>query len=326
MSDSIPSDSNSTNENGEWQDPAVTRKAEENEDRSTEERSVIQKVFIFFLPLIILGGCVLLFFLGMNWLFYSSHTDQNLLTKLHTGAKKEQWYAIYRLSNRIHNNPKKYRNDARLKLRLLQIYRDVSPENTKLQKSLVDVLGTLRVQEAAEPLQQTLKKTSDERLKVTILQVLGQIQATSALTVLEKYATHQRDPGYRQAAIASLGKLPSKKAIPPLQNALTDSIPHVRWNAALGLANHQRPDKALPILKKMLDRNYVQNQKQPDQTGKMVEMNKKDTSRILIAALSAVRALKDKSLIDKIRDLSNQDPDTEVRRAARETLKVLTTQ
>jgi HEAT repeat protein len=123
----------------------------------------------------------------------------------------------------------------------------------------------------------------------------------------------------RKIVVYALGALPGDEQLPTLQTAVTDSVPDVRWNAAVALARHGSHG-GVGVLKQMLDRQYL-------------EQNVKRTARpeddidpvadVMISGLQAAAALRDPSLRASVQEISQQDRSLKVRQAALEALKVM---
>jgi len=104
-----------------------------------------------------------------------------------------------------------------------------------------------------------------------------------------------------------------------LKTALQDSVPDVRWNAAIALARHGSRE-GVGVVRQMLDRTYV------EQTVKRDVRQDEDqdpVSDVIISGLRVAAALKDPELRASIEGLSQQDRSMKVRQAALEALKAM---
>lgn len=108
---------------------------------------------------------------------------------------------------------------------------DPREEKTKV---LVDLLGILRLQAAAEMLLELLRRGSPAELRVSILRALGRLSHAPALGVVRDAA---RDPSWvvRCQAVLALGRIGDPSSVPVLVAALADEEYWVRFNAALAL-------------------------------------------------------------------------------------------
>jgi len=104
-----------------------------------------------------------------------------------------------------------------------------------------------------------------------------------------------------------------------LRTALEDTEPDVRWNAAVALARKGSHD-GVPVLRQMMDRQYVERQVKRDVRQ---DEDRDPIADVMISGLRAAATLKDESLKPSVTTLSQQDRSGKVRQAALEALKVM---
>jgi HEAT repeat protein len=127
------------------------------------------------------------------------------------------------------------------------------------------------------------------------------------------------DAGVRKMVVYALGSLPADVGTVTLVKALDDEQPDVQWNAAVALARHGRHEGA-PVLRRMLDREYVQRTvTRQQQTQDDID----PVGEVMISGLRAIAALKESTLSEPVRALSRNDSNLKVREAALETLKAV---
>ena len=81
----------------------------------------------------------------------------------------------------------------------------------------------------------------DAETRISVIWALGSSGDASAIPHVERmYASG--DAGVRKMAVYALGALPGDAQLETLQHALEDDAVDVRWNAAVGLARHLRPE------------------------------------------------------------------------------------
>ena len=107
-----------------------------------------------------------------------------------------------------------------------------------------------------------------------------------------------------------LGVLEDPSAERPLRVALNDSVPAVRWNAAVALAMLGHGG-GVETLRRMIDRQHLSS---------VPGINSQDHSTTMLAALRALERLGAGGFEDKLTDLRDTDPDLRVREAARRVL------
>jgi HEAT repeat protein len=119
--------------------------------------------------------------------------------------------------------------------------------------------------------------------------------------------------------VYALGSMPGDAGTVTLVKALEDEQPDVQWNAAVALARHGRHE-GTPVLRRMLDREYVQR------TVTRQQQSQDDidpVGEVMISGLRAIAALKESTLSEPVRALSQNDSNLKVRQAALETLKAV---
>ena len=96
-------------------------------------------------------------------------------------------------------------------------------------------------------------------------------------------------------------------------------VADVRWNAAVALARHGNHE-GVPVLRQMLDRQYVEQAVKRDVRQ---DEDQDPIADVMISGLRAAAALKDDTLKPSVTSLSQQDRSMKVRQAAIEALKVM---
>ena len=127
------------------------------------------------------------------------------------------------------------------------------------------------------------------------------------------------DAGVRKMTVYALGSLPGDVGTATLVKALDDAEPDVQWNAAVALARHGRHE-GVNVLRRMLDRDYVQRAVTRQQ---QVTDDIDPVGEVMITGLRAIAALKESSLSEPVKALSQADKNIKVREAATETLRTI---
>jgi HEAT repeat protein len=132
--------------------------------------------------------------------------------------------------------------------------------------------------------------------------------------VLEKLLKfHERDnEATRKMVIHAIDPIDDPRVVELLVKSLNDDYIDVVWNAALKLAAAPRFDqRAVPVIKKMLDREYV---------SQAPEINIDQVRDVLMMASYASAGLRHPDLKPGLEKLSDTDPDLRVKNAAREAI------
>src|SRR5262249_22507643 len=117
------------------------------------------------------------------------------------------------------------------------------------------------------------------------------------------------DAGIRKIVVYALGALPGDAQVVTLRTGLQDATADVRWNAALALA--RRGDReAIPVLRQMLDRPYVEQTVKRDVRA---DDDQDPIADVMIGGIRASAALKDGELRSSIEKLSATDRSLRVR-------------
>ena len=110
-----------------------------------------------------------------------------------------------------------------------------------------------------------------------------------------------------------LGVLGDERAIPYLKPLLKETIPDIRWNAALSLAR-LGDDSSKGVLMEMLDRETITSQPEISSSG---------IDHIMINATKGLALLGGPKSKGALEDLSKHDESLKVRQAAIEALRYL---
>lgn len=299
---------------------------------------LIAQFFLF--PLIIIAICVGIFVL-FGYLVYEQRGPNDYLNDIQTGSGSTRWLAAVELSNQIPN--------ARLKnpefvQKVLTLYINSKDDDPRVRGFLAVTLGKLGDRQAVPALLQgledaeTLKTGPDIAGPSSLPQVIhnafndpatlqgerreaqvqNQIYTLMALGLLGDNAAvpgalkHLRneDASVRKVAAYVLGYLNDPAAVHDLQVALNDTQDDVRWNAAIALAR-LGDGAGAEMLLKLLDREALTS----------VPMTVEQKSELLVAAVQSLGQLKYGGARERIRQLSESDPDLGVRNASIEAMK-----
>ena len=300
-------------------------------DDLVEERKptslLIAQFFLF--PLIIIAICAGIF-LFFGYISYEMRTAEQYLEGMRSGSETQRWQHAFELSNLVQSNPDSVKNPEFVG-RLVTAYRDSPDSDIRVRGFIALMLGNLNDPSVVPTLVEGLKR--EERLKTTewkegilrpslteiqenliqsqiwTLWALGSIGDNAAVpSVLEQ--ANSPDPSVRLAVAYVLGAFKDPGAIPSLRVLLNDAREDVQWNAAFSLAQLNNTEGA-DLLMKLLEPGYL---------GSMADIAQESKSALRVNAVKAVGILRFEPAREKIRMLSQNDPDLAVRNAALEAL------
>jgi HEAT repeats/PBS lyase HEAT-like repeat len=275
-------------------------------------------VQFFLIPLAVVAITVTVY-VGFRSLLADARTPQDYLTEIQRGGSDRRWPAAYELS-RLMADPE-VRGDRTLAPALVKAFHE-SQGDRQVRRYLALAIGRLDPPlpaDAVTELTHALDE-SDSETRISVIWALGSSGDAAVIPrLIPLYTAPDGDPGIRKMVVYALGALPGEEQLQILRTALQDAVPDVRWNAAVALARKGNHD-GVPILKQMLDRQYV------EQTVKRevrLDEDQDPIADVMISGLRAAAALKDESLKPAVITLSEGDKSMKVRSAAIEALKVI---
>lgn len=277
-------------------------------------------VQFFLIPLAVVAVTAAIY-VGFRSLLTDDRTAQDYLTEIRTGGTNRRWPAAYELS-RLMADPAVRRSDATLVPGLIAAFEQSKDGDPMVRRYLALALGRLDTPappRAVELLAEALND-ADSETRMSAIWALGSLkEATAVQRIEEQYVSD--DAGIRKMAVYSLGAIPQASQSKVLSTALNDPAADVQWNAAVALARHGRRE-ALPVLRRMLDRQYLEQSVQ----GRVeADVDTDPAGDVMISGLQAVAALKEPSLREPVESISREDKNMKVRQAALEALKVIGT-
>jgi len=274
------------------------------DDDLIEERKpaslLVAQFFLF--PLIIIAICVGIFLL-FGYLTMDQRSPKEYLHAIQTGSDSQRWQSAYELS--VYSGKDKLTPE--FVGDMIAAYR--SAQDPKVRGYLALALGNTKDKRAVPSLLEGLSDPVAEN-QINTLMALGLIGDNSAVPGVVQQLKHP-DPSVRKVAAYVLGAISDPSAAHDLQIALNDVKDEVRWSSAMALARINDPSGA-EVLMKLLDHGYV------DQ---IADMNAVQKSDLMVGAVKCLAILKYEPAHEKIRMLSQSDPDLAVRDAAIEALK-----
>jgi HEAT repeat protein/PBS lyase HEAT-like repeat-containing protein len=274
-------------------------------------------VQFFLIPLAVVGIAVTVY-VGFRSLLADNRGAQDYLAEVRNGGSDRRWPAAYELS-RLMADPK-VRADRTLGPELVKAFEATPDADPLVKRYLALAIGRLDPPlppKAIEDLTAALE-SSDGDTRISAIWALGSSGDAAVVSKLEPLY-ESPDQGIRKMVVYALGGLPGDQQIATLRRALQDSAPDVRWNAAVALARKGSHD-GVPVLKQMLDRQYVEQAVTRDVRQ---DDDRDPIAEVMISGLRAAATLKDDALRPSVTSLSQQDRSMRVRQAALEALKVM---
>ena len=274
-------------------------------------------VQFFLIPLAVVGVVVLVYG-GFRMLVTNERTPEEFLNDVRTGGRERRWPAAYELS-RMLDAPEVEAQHPGLGPAIVQAFTDSAGDDPRVRQYLALAVGRLRnvPPGALEGLVAGLDDP-DTETRISVIWALASIGDAGVVEEIEGMY-QSSDAGVRKMAVYALGALPLDAQAATLRNALDDTAPDVRWNAAVALARHGRSD-GLPVLRRMLDREYVERNvtRTPN-----LDAELDPVAEVMVSGLQAVGALKTPDLHATVAELSRSDASLRVREMALRTLEIL---
>jgi HEAT repeat protein len=272
----------------------------------------------FLIPMAVVALAVGVY-VGFRSILADPRTPQDYLREVQMGGSTRRWPAAYELS-RLMGDPA-VRADKTLAPALVKAFQQAEGD-PQVRRYLALAIGRLDPPlppDAMADLTHALDDP-DSETRISVIWALGSSGDPAVVPrLIPLYSAQDADPGVRKMVVYALGALPGDLQTPTLLAALTDDTADVRWNAAVALARKGRRD-GVPVLRQMLDRQYVEKTVKRDVR---VDEDIDPIADVMISGLRAAATLKDESLRPTVTALSRDDRSLKVRDAALEALKAI---
>jgi len=271
------------------------------------KKALVMKLVI--VPLLIVSVAIGVF-LFFGWLTYDYKSAEEFLADIKTASAPKKWQAAFVLAGKLRDDQKKG-DTERIFREMTAIFKNAKDYDEKVRSYMAMALGNLGDQRAVPFLEKAAQNEIGD-VQIYSIWALGTLRSKSSLPLFIQWAG-DADPAVRKAALFVLGSLEMEEAIPVLHRALGDVEIDIRWNAAIALAK-LGDGSGLDVIKRLLDRTYYDN---------FSAMGPADKSGAMINALRAVAFLNEISLLPIVEEISRQDRDMQVRRAAHDVIHAL---
>jgi HEAT repeat protein len=290
----------------------------ENAPRNPFAAAPALAVQFFLIPLAVVAVAASVY-VGFRSLLADARTPQDYLQEVQMGGSNRRWPAAYELS-RLMADPK-VRADKTLAPALLKAFQNAQGD-PQVRRYLALAIGRLDPPlppEAITALTAALED-ADSETRISVIWALGSSGDQAVVPrLIPLYTAQDADAGIRKMVVYALGALPGDGQTTTLRTALEDVAPDVRWNAAVALSRKGNRD-GVPVLKQMLDRDYVERTVTRDVRQ---DADQDPVADVMISGLRAAATLKDESLKPSVTALSRTDRSMKVRDAALEALKLM---
>jgi hypothetical protein len=274
-------------------------------------------VQFFLIPLLVVGATALIY-TGFRSLLGADRSVEEYLIDIRSGGSNRRWPAAYELSRLMADPEFVKREQGKLAPELTKAFAASSDDDPRVRQYLALTLGRLTPPIPPDARRLLIEALNDKesQTRISAIWALGSTGDVTVAADLERmYGSG--DAGVRKMAVYALGALPGDVGSGTLIKALDDSEADVQWNAAIALARHGRRE-GVPVLRRMLDRAYVErNVTRQPQAQEEVD----PVGEVMISGLRAIAALKESTLTEPVKALSQNDSSLKVRQAAIEALK-----
>lgn len=283
----------------------------------------------FAIPLLIVLVAVGIY-VGVNLMVGAGPQNAaDFVNLLQSDTINRRWQAAYELAARLGGSeiPAEFREPRLVQALGAALGRAREEEDPRLAKTILLILRRLGDPASLDAVRAAVDDPDPEIRSFAIL-ALPRLDDRDSIPRLRELTGHE-DHGTRQAALVALAELDQAEGLPYRLSsatrdlalrALGDRHEDVRFQAAILLAKAKQPE-ALPVLRKMLDREHLETfELDKSQTGiSQYEIH----SNLILAAIDAARRLdarNDPEVVAALRKLSGPDGDEQVRNEARKTL------
>lgn len=297
-------------------DKLVEREATARNPLATAPAIAVQ---FFLIPLLVVGALVLVY-VGFRSLLTEDRSAEEYLTDIRSGGSNRRWPAAYELSRLMSDPAFTKKEQAVLAPELTKAFASSSDDDPRVRQYLALALGRLTPPLPADAKRLLIEALNDKesQTRISAIWALGSTGDASVAPDLERMY-ESGDAGVRKMVVYTLGSLPGDVGSSTLVKALDDEQPDVQWNAAVALARHGRHE-GVPVLRRMLNRDYVEHQVTRQQ---QAQDDIDPVGEVMISGLRAIAALKESTLSEPVKALSQNDTNLKVREAALETLKAV---
>jgi len=277
-------------------------------DKSNEP-STIQILLNSFLiiPLVVFITALILFG-GYRLIIHENFTVERYLHDIQDGNKTKRWQSAFELSKLL-AKPEQAALGRHFHQQIKTLFDSSIHEDPKVRQFLALAMGRTGDLRYQPTLHKALLTEKNNDSLSYIIHSLGLLRARDSVPeLIKKY--NNSDDFLRLAVIIALGTISDLRAQPTLVEALKDTEVNVRWDAAVGLAK-MGSDLGKSQLLNLMNRDYL---------SKFHNVDAKEQSETVLAAIQASALLKNPELKKQIKKLSISDPEIAIKRLAMDVL------
>ena len=190
-----------------------------------------------------------------------SDSAYDYLHEIKIGSATKRWQSAFELA-KILGNPNLVPTDEKFINELKEVYRNSIHDDSQVRTYLALAMGSTGNKNYGEVLTEGF---SDENIQSRIASVkaVGQVGYAKALPELNKFIAPSIDDDQRLSAIIAIGMIGDTISRTYLIPLLDDDEPNIRWESAVALAK-MNDENAIPIIKELMQRDYLQKFKEVD--------------------------------------------------------------
>lgn len=295
----------------------VESSAEEPELDEWWSWSNFARLFIF--PLIIVVVAVVIYGL-FQFMLQDRRTVQDYINGIENGTESQRWRMAYSLAQEVRRHDREREFTAQSAGEVVRLYR--TAEDPRIRQYLAHVLAALPIPSAVDALEEGMQ-SEEPGVRVNAALALGRLAERAESDDLRERLRasipkisallDDSTPEVRRMAAFVLGSLGDSRAVQPLKRTLNDPARDVRWNGAIALGR-LGDDAGREVLLKVL-RQAAQ--------GELETFEPSVRQNLVVNTIRALRTLDVAGARPLLETLGREDPDPEVKKAARRALKSL---
>ncbi len=274
--------------------------AEEAQLGGIEASPGVRAFQFFFVPLIIVGVCILLYW-GLSHVVVNARKPEEWLKDVQEGGLNTRPHAALKLVESLRRSLEESQRkgvapDRNLTPGILEVLAATKADEDVLRKTLLSCLGVIGDPRASDVLLEVATRADGNiEERAAALDALGAIRDPATLSALVKLLDDANPVVRKYAAFnagAVAGRTGDVSVLEPLRARLKDASPDVGWNAAFALAYFLKDASGTDTLKKMLDRTYLTAAIKADDPNRELL-----AARAMVTACNGAVALGDKSFL-----------------------------
>ena len=276
----------------------------EKESKPNTKKKLFFGLFVF--PLLIAVGMAILLS-TIVFLTKEEETPESLIKAIKTGAPSKRWQKAFELSNELNGKSGMIRS-AGIRQEIIHILSDPAHYDAKTRAYMAMALSRFRDSESERALREALDQANDDEepeVPIFLMWALGSFEDPVQADAIAHFLSSKHND-LRKTAAYVLGVLGNRSAVAKLVPLLEDSVGDVQWNAALSLAR-LGDSSGEKVLLQMLDRNYLKN---------IHQINDSQVEAVMVNAAKGLTLIRSPEAVSVLEQVSEHDQSLKVREAA----------